>query len=500
MEYVIMGFLDSAGGLGALGTATAAVTDARSIDLQQQRQEQLIKDEQQQYAMNQQEMQRKKQADAELQSFYTKTMPETAKNGQMALIQAKEQEAIKLEAMGDLNRAKGLRDDARQSREDLRLMDAEKKVEEKARLDRHSAVAATYLTNPKDTDAKKELEKVMDEQNIPMTKRPITEEQWKSFATSTANLTMTAKNVFDLKEKQDEYAQNRADRLAKQEADRIAKIEKEKFEAQLKAGRENTSFLSDADVKRITKDVLSGNDMPKNLTKVDVARIESEKTKEIAGGASQEHYAKGVYAQNYAQRQTQAGQLLLTETSNMGDMKIGQTAGAFSDIQLGKGLTTGVTKYFGNKLTNTQAAEYATSSEGLGVEVAALMNGGRPPQKALIDEFKLALRPNAGDTVETTLYKRAMVINLARSALSVAPSANQTDKENKQRILQELNKFPTPKEVRQTAEQTGHTIQGLESINSRMKKISDQWQDSVGKLAKEDKKETTIGDWKVTEH
>lgn len=230
-----------------------------------------------------------------------------------------------------------------------------------------------------------------------------------------------------------------------------------------------------ATIDRIAKDVMGGEDMPKGLTKSQNTAIQARITELRAGGAVQEHFAKGTYAQQYAQRQTQAGQILLTESKNIAGMTLGQTAGVFSDLEMGKGITTALTKQFGNQLTKTEAAEYNTSMAATGVEVATLMSSGRQPQKTLIEEFQSTLRGNAGDSVETVLYKRAVMMNLARSALSVAPSANATDKANKTKILEQLATFPTPTEVRETAEASGHTIQGMSSINRKMQEVSEKF-------------------------
>lgn len=236
-----------------------------------------------------------------------------------------------------------------------------------------------------------------------------------------------------------------------------------------------TDPAAQATTERIARDVISGDDMPKGLTKAQNLAVQNKITELRAGGMKQEHFAKGVYAQRYAQRQTQAGQILLTESKNIAGMKLGQTSGVFSDVELGKGLTSSLTAQFGRQLTATEAAEYNTSMAATGVEVATLMNAGQAPQKALIEEFQGALRGNAGDSIETVLYKRAVMMNMARSALSVAPSANAEDKANKAKIMKQLATFPTPTEVREQAAAAGHSLKGLEKINRNMRAVSEKF-------------------------
>ena len=148
MEYVIMGFLDSAGGLGALGTATAAVTDARSVDLQQQRQEQLIKDEQQQYAMNQQKMAADVEAQKKVAELSKGIVNRGTAEGRIQTAQQYYSLAAQIGAMGRTQEA----DNFRKIGDDYEKMGKDEQAEQlKDQQDKQNKIgnaAIAYTQNP----------------------------------------------------------------------------------------------------------------------------------------------------------------------------------------------------------------------------------------------------------------------------------------------------------------------------------------------------------------
>lgn len=230
-----------------------------------------------------------------------------------------------------------------------------------------------------------------------------------------------------------------------------------------------------ATINRLAQASLDGEPLPKNMSKPEALAVEKRKTELISAGAKQEHFAEGVNPKMYSQRQTTAGQFVLSELQNVAGMSLGQTAGTFSDLAKGHGITTSLTQQFGNKVTANEAAQYNASMVPLGLELATLAYGGQKPPVTVVEEFRDMIRARSGESTETALYKLSLGVNAARSALAHAPPANAADKQAKDAIKVQLSKIPTPTEVLTHIRSTGHSVQGLEELNNKFKSVSQEF-------------------------
>lgn len=214
--------------------------------------------------------------------------------------------------------------------------------------------------------------------------------------------------------------------------------------------------LTDSAVDRYAKGMLKGDPVPTNLTKVDTAKILNRQSELQDTGTQKFTYAKGSNAQNYGQQMIGASSNALMETGNTSHMALGQTAGVFSDLDAGHGITSSLTRAFGNQITDKEAGMYNAGMTNMGMELGRLMSGGQRPNQTVITEMNRALRAEANDSVALTLYKRSNAMALAASSLEAMSPANEQQRQQKERNLALLRAFPTPTEVYEAAKASGH--------------------------------------------
>jgi hypothetical protein len=201
--------------LSSLGSAMYYSTAARKQQMDMDREQGQIVAEQQQNQMRQQQMKASIQGQKITDDYYTNKLPQASQMGRLGVLKAQQQEYQELTRAGDHERAKNLKVDIDETRNTLKLEDAENKQVKADKIHEQGRVAASYLTDS-NFENRQAVLNILREQGTPEDKLPISKEAIASAAKSISDKDSTTKDILAADTKQKDWEQQRLDRIERE--------------------------------------------------------------------------------------------------------------------------------------------------------------------------------------------------------------------------------------------------------------------------------------------
>jgi len=319
--------------LSSLGTAMYYSTAARKQQMDMDREQGQIVAEQQQNQLRQQQMKASIQGQKITDDYYTTKLPEASKMGRLGVLKAQQQEYQELVRAGDHDRAKDLKVDIDETRNTIKLEDAENKQNQANKIHEQGRIAASYLTDQTFENRQAVLQ-ILREQGTPDEKLPISKEAIASAAKSIADKDSNTKDILAAKQKQEDHLEN-------------LEFNKTKLD-----GIREDRALTRAILARKQDLIEKGKSQPK---------VTAPERMAAAQMTTQMHHA-GIDMQNLAQL-TQGGKVITT-------------TGAFDNIT-DHGIFGASSKAIGQSLTDQQKQMYRSIMIPLSRIAAITQSGGR---------------------------------------------------------------------------------------------------------------------------